>query len=183
MNWKNHRWTFTLNGHEHEIELRELPSWSFVRIAIDGTEKLSRLLSKKDYAFTFPVDGAKVVVEFDGLIPSSDDPETEKLRADCFVNGLSATDGQPPQSAEQKQELRRQQEKLQWDKECAGGLGRYLWRQVRFTVFLFAALLIFLIVFYIFNHHSPIVLIGCAVCILYPLFDLFSSWLSWKKHF
>lgn len=131
-------WNFSIEGKSHTIELQERTHIGTTKILIDNILKISKVsILRKGGIYSFDLDGIKVEIEIDSRYPFIDTPENDRLKYDCFIDGISLNTGLEPKTEDQKLLAIEMQKKQEWELIYAKGVRNYYLKVVG-GIFLFA---------------------------------------------
>ncbi|MFA6308297.1 MAG: hypothetical protein WC677_00920 [Clostridia bacterium] len=120
-------WNFSIEGKSHMIELQERMHKGKRKIFIDNVLKILKFTAflRKDEMYSFELDDVKVEIEIDSRYPFIDTPENDRLKYDCFIDGISLNTGLGPKTEDEKLLAIEMQKKQEWELIYAKGKRSY----------------------------------------------------------
>jgi hypothetical protein len=185
MNEKTISWSFSSSNKTHSIELHIWPFSGKKKIIIDDSIVFKQRFKilRQDRAYQFWADKIEIEIEVNDKLPYLDTCENDKLKYDCYVNGISLNSGTGKKSKEEKLIEKNRQERKAWEQVQSKGLINYLLRQLRF-IFVFV-ILIWIVVLSVDtgDRWNPgIIFLWSLISIILLIAQLFSNILEWRKN-
>jgi hypothetical protein len=134
---KTKNWCYTSdNGKQHKVELLIWFNNGKTKIIIDGSIVLQQKFKifRQDKIYLFVTDCEKIEIEINDKLPYLNTDENDKLKYDCYINGISLNFGTGKKSEEVKLLEKIRQEQKAWEQIQSRGFMNYLLSQLKFNM-------------------------------------------------